>query len=197
MRLPFLDRSDELSRIKTLLDRTDGTLGILYGRRRLGKSRLLEQTLPPTRSVYYVGDERESAPQRASLATEIGRRIQGFDIVTYPDWDVFFSRWWQEADAGSVLALDEFPALVSAAREVPSLIQKNLERHRAKGCHLLHTGSSQRMMQGLVPDRTQHCFWERRVGQKTSILPLFSTGCAGRRNAFPWWESEKSSSACG
>jgi hypothetical protein len=44
MRLPFLDRSEELARLKTLLARTDGTLGVLYGRRRLGKSRLLEQT---------------------------------------------------------------------------------------------------------------------------------------------------------
>ena len=32
--------------------------------------------------------------QRASLASEIGRRIPGFDKVTYPEWEPLFSRWW-------------------------------------------------------------------------------------------------------
>ena len=170
MMLPFLDRSEEMSRLAGLLAAPHGTLGVLYGRRRLGKSRLLEQTLPPSRSVYYVGDERESALQRAGLASEIGRRITGFDKVTYPDWESLLARWWKEAEAGSVLALDEFPALVSAAKEVPSLIQKNLDRHKAKGCHLLLTGSSQRMMQGLVLDRTAPLFG--RAQEILKIVPL-------------------------
>jgi len=170
MRLPFLDRSEELSRLQSLLARREGTLGVLYGRRRLGKSRLLQQTLPASRSVYYVGDERESTLQRASLASEIGRRIPEFDKVIYPEWESLFSRWWEEAEAGSVLALDEFPALASAAKEVPSLIQKNLDRHKAKGCHLLLTGSSQRMMQGLILDRTAPLFG--RAHQILKIAPL-------------------------
>jgi hypothetical protein len=171
MRLPFLDRLEELSRLESLLDRTEGSLGVLYGRRRLGKSRLLQQTLPPSRSVYYVGDERESALQRASVASEIGRRMPGFDKVTYPEWEALFSRWWEEAEPGSVLALDEFPALVSAAKEVPSLIQKNLDRHKAKGCHLLLTGSSQRMMQGLILDRAAPLFGRAHEILKINPLP--------------------------
>jgi len=171
MRLPFLNRSEEVSRLQSLLSGADSALGVLYGRRRLGKSRLLQQTLPASRSVYYVGDERESALQRASLASEIGRKIPGFDKVTYPEWEALFSRWWEDADAGSVLALDEFPALVSAAKEVPSLIQKNLDRHKAKACHLLLTGSSQRMMQGLILDRTAPLFGRAREILKIGPLP--------------------------
>ena len=177
MKLPFLDRSEELSRLRNLLARKEGTLGILYGRRRLGKSRLLEQTLPPSRSVYYVGDDRESALQRGSLASEIARMVQGFDEVGYPQWDSLFSRWWQEADPGSVLALDEFPAIVSAAREIPSLIQKYLDRHKVKGLHLVLTGSSQRMMQGLILDRTAPLFG--RASEILKIGPL-PPGCICR-----------------
>lgn len=174
MRLSFLDRSEELTRLQNLLARTEGSLGVLYGRRRLGKSRLLAETLPPSRSVYYVGDERESPLQRASLASEIGRRIPGFDKVIYPDWDALFSRWWEQAESGSVLALDEFPALVSAAKEVPSLIQKQLDKHKSKGVHLLLTGSSQRMMQGLILDRTAPLFG--RAYEVLKIPPL-PAGC--------------------
>ena len=83
MKLPFLDRDEETERLTRLVESWEGSLGVLYGRRRCGKSRLLREVLPLERSVYYVGDERESALQRASLAAEIARLLPEFDQVTY------------------------------------------------------------------------------------------------------------------
>src|SRR5439155_17380198 len=71
-----------------------------------------------------------------------------------PEWSALFARLWTEARRGTVLALDEFPALVAVAPEVPSLLQKHLDRDARRGVHLLLAGSSQRMMQGLVLERT-------------------------------------------
>ena len=73
MKLPFLDRTQEKARCLRLVGRQEGSLGVLYGRRRCGKSRLLREILPSGRSVYYVGDDREAGLQRAALAAEIGR----------------------------------------------------------------------------------------------------------------------------
>lgn len=171
MKLPFLDRHEETARFQRLLDRAEGSLGVIYGRRRCGKSRLLREVLRPERSVYYVGDDREGSLQRASLATEIGRLLPGFDRVTYPDWDALFARWWQEARPGTVLALDEFPSLVAVAQELPSLLQKYLDRETERGIHLLLSGSSQRMMQGLVLDRTAPLFGRASEILKISPLP--------------------------
>jgi len=169
-RLPFLDRAEEAARLRRLVASREGSLGVLYGRRRCGKSRLLREILPAEESVYYVGDERESALQRASLATEVARLLPGFDQVTYPDWNALFARFWNEARPGTVLALDELPALVAAAREVPSVLQKHLDRFPERRLHLLLAGSSQRMMQGLVLDRTAPLFG--RAAEILKILPL-------------------------
>src|SRR5215212_2279289 len=171
MKLPFLDRHEEAARFRRLIDRSEGQLGVVYGRRRCGKSRLLREILPPGRSVYYVGDDREASLQRASLATEIGRLLPGFERVTYPGWDALLARWWQEARPGTVLALDEFPSLVAVAQELPSLLQKYLDREAERGIHLLLSGSSQRMMQGLVLDRTAPLFGRATEMLKTSRLP--------------------------
>jgi AAA+ ATPase superfamily predicted ATPase len=92
MRLPFLDRDEETARLRRLLESPEGSLAVLYGRRRCGKSRLLREVLPRERSIYYVGDEREGPLQRASLAAEIARLLPGFDRVTYPDWDALLGR---------------------------------------------------------------------------------------------------------
>ncbi len=171
MKLPFLNRHEEAARFRRLLARTEGSLGVVYGRRRCGKSRLLREILPGGQAVYYVGDDREAALQRASLATEIGRLLPGFDRVTYPDWDALLARWWQEARPGTVLALDEFPSLVAVAPELPSLLQKSLDRESERGLHLLLSGSSQRMMQGLVLDRTAPLFGRASEILKISPLP--------------------------
>jgi hypothetical protein len=171
MALPFLDRRDELARLKALLGRADGRLAVLYGRRRCGKSRLVQEALRGRASVYYVGDDRDAALQRSALAVEIARLLPGFADVRYPDWDALLSRWWREAPRRAVLALDEFPALVQSDRAIPSLLQKLVDPPGAASPHLMLAGSSQRLMQGLVLDRTAPLF-----GRAREILKLAPLG---------------------
>jgi hypothetical protein len=167
MDLHFLDRAGEREQLTGLVSRREGGFGVLYGRRRCGKSRLLQEVLPPGRSIYYAGDDRESTIQRAALGVEIGRRLPGFDDVRYPDWDALLSRVFREAQPASVLALDEFPSLVSAAPDLPSVLQKHLDARPRRGLHVIIAGSSQRLMQGLVLDRTAPLF-----GRATAIVPV-------------------------
>lgn len=145
--IPFLNRSSELARLRrALTGRTPGFV-CLYGRRRLGKSRLLREALLELPAVYYVGDERESALQRRALAREIARHLEGFDAVEYPEWDSLLTRFWESAPPSLSLVIDELPSLVQRAPELPSLLQKLIDR-RARP--LVVCGSSQRMMHGLV-----------------------------------------------
>jgi len=178
MRLSFLDREQELARLKRLFESEGGALGVVYGRRRCGKSRLVQEALAGRDAVYSVGDDREGTLQRAGLAREIGRLVPGFDQVTYPEWDALLSRWLRDAAPGSILALDEFPALVSAARELPSLLQKVLDRRPDKPVKLLLCGSSQRMMQGLVLDRTAPLYGRAAEIIRLAALPAGWIGTA-------------------
>jgi AAA+ ATPase superfamily predicted ATPase len=103
-------------------------------------------------AVYYVGDDRDAALQRTDLARQIAALVPGFEAVTYPSWDALLARWWRDAPAGAVLALDEVPALVASAPELPSLLQKHVDAPEQAIRHTLVCGSSQRMMMGLVLD---------------------------------------------
>jgi AAA+ ATPase superfamily predicted ATPase len=178
MRLPFLDRGEELSRLRRLVAGKRRGFGVLYGRRRCGKSRLLLETLPAGRAAYYVADDRASPLQRAALAAELDRLIPGFSRVTYPEWDALLARVWDQAPAGTVLAVDEFPALVTVAPEVPSLLQKRLDAPTDARPHLILAGSSQRMMQGLVLDRSAPLY-----GRAAEILKIEPLGCGWVRKA--------------
>jgi len=162
MILPFLNRDRERERLARALASPNGTFCCLYGRRRCGKSRLIREVIPKDRSVYYVADRREAGLQRSALAAAIGLVIPRFEDATYPDWDALLNRWWSDAPPGSVLALDEFPYLASASPELPSLLQKAIDRYAAKPVHLIVSGSSQRMMQGLVLDEAEPLYGRAR-----------------------------------
>lgn len=171
MALRFLDRRAELARLAGLLARQDGCLAVLHGRRRCGKSRLIREALRRRTAVYYVGDDRDAALQRAALAGEIARLLPGFGDVRYGDWPALLARFWREAPPGSVLALDEFPALVASDPSLPSLLQKLIDAPPRPGApHLVLAGSSQRMMLGLVLDGSAPLFG--RAGEILPIRPL-------------------------
>jgi len=171
MKLPFLDRSAEAERLSAFFEGREGGLAVLYGRRRLGKSRLLLEVLSKERAVYFVADDREAALQRRGLAEEISRLLPGFGDVIYPDWDGLLRRFWAEAPRGAILAIDEFPSLVASAPELPSLLQKRLDSRGAEGIHLALAGSSQRLMHGLVLDRSAPLFGRAREILRIGPLP--------------------------
>jgi AAA+ ATPase superfamily predicted ATPase len=152
MRLKFLNRTREISKLTRALNSDEPTFIVIYGRRRCGKSTLL-QHIASAKDIYYLADQQEVPLQIKSLAGEIGRHIPGFDQVSYPSWEVLFNAVQQQATPGIALILDEFPYMVQKSPELPSILQKLIDS-RKNITHLIICGSSQRMMQGLVLDST-------------------------------------------
>jgi AAA+ ATPase superfamily predicted ATPase len=97
--------------------------------------------------IPFLNRSAELERMRRALAVEIARHVKDFDAVEYPEWDSLLSRFWESAPAKLCLVIDELPALVQRAPELPSLLQKLLDRRSRP---LAVCGSSQRMMHGLV-----------------------------------------------
>ncbi|MBK8101459.1 MAG: ATP-binding protein [Planctomycetes bacterium] len=164
MPLPFLNRTAELDRLRDGLAGDQPGLVCVYGRRRLGKSALLRELLTTLPGPYFVGDARSASEHRRALAEEIGRHLPGFAGPEYRDWDALLTQWWHQAPPRLPLLLDEFPLLVTSAPELPSLLQKHLDRQPRP---VLLCGSSQSLMQGLVLDATAPLY-----GRARQILHL-------------------------
>ena len=89
MRLHFMNRTREIARLTRVLVSPDPSLVVIYGRRRCGKSTLLQHIAKKT-DIYFLADQQEAPLQIQSLAVEIGRTIPGFEQVNYPSWEVLF-----------------------------------------------------------------------------------------------------------
>ena len=79
----FLDRHDELRRLDHAL-RQPGAFGVIWGRRRVGKSRLLLEWSRRRDGLYTVADQSAAAIQRSYLAAAVAERFAGFADVDYP-----------------------------------------------------------------------------------------------------------------
>ena len=149
--MEFLDRVDELARLNRFLALDEGAMACLYGRRRIGKSRLLEELLRRRKDVViHVADRSEAALQRVRFAQDVAALLPGFADVSYLDWGSLLDRWQREAPPGSVLVIDELPYLVERSPELPSVLQRVTDRLRESGQKIFICGSSQRMMLGLL-----------------------------------------------
>lgn len=169
--MKFINRIEELSRLDSLMSSADGGLAVLYGRRRIGKTRLLLEWSNRHQGLYTVADQSAPEIQRRYFAETVAERLPGFADVEYRDWRGLLTRLAREARLEGwrgPLIFDELPYLVVSSPEMPSVLQRWIDHEaRAAGLVVAVAGSSQRMMQGLVLSRDAPLF-----GRAREILEL-------------------------
>ncbi|MDT8390203.1 MAG: ATP-binding protein [Lentisphaeria bacterium] len=152
--MKFINRQKEMERLDRVMAREDAAFVVVWGRRRLGKSRLLTEWCARHNGTYWVADESAGTIQRQYFANEMNTVFPGFSAVAYPDWHTLFKRLSHEARQSGwrgPLIIDEFPYLVSAAPEISSVLQQWVDREKREGGIVLAlSGSSQRMMMSSI-----------------------------------------------
>jgi len=107
----FWNRGQELAALATLDG--SGGLAVVWGRRRIGKTRLLLEWSERAGGVYTVADQSAPHLQRAYFARAISQVLRGFAEVTYPDWERLLSRL-----AGDARELTERHGILLIADEI-------------------------------------------------------------------------------
>lgn len=154
--MKFTNRKQEMARLDRLVKRKEAAVAVVWGRRRVGKTRLLLEWTQKHKGVYYTADESSVAIQRSYFALAIAGMLPGFADVEYPDWAALFSRLTRDAVQAKwrgPIVIDELPYLISVSPELPSVLQKFIDREfKSAKLILVFCGSSQRMMQGAILD---------------------------------------------
>ena len=156
--------------MRRALSRPGGSLIAVYGRRRCGKSRLLQEALRGHEHAYYLADLSDASIQRHTLAVEAERVVPGFAAASYGDWAAILETWRLRAPEDAWLVLDELPYLVQVSPALPSIIQRIIDTPGERPLRLLACGSSQRMMHGLVLDETAPLYG--RAAEVIKVAPM-------------------------
>lgn len=143
--LTFVNRSAELRTLDACA--RPGGLLVVYGRRRLGKTRLLTHWLKTRHGLYSQAIEGSPELQLEQVFRDLA---SGLTTNLVPkSWEELFEILNLQRRPLTV-CLDEFPYLVSTDASVPSRFQKWCDHGFKAGFLLILAGSSTRMMHDAV-----------------------------------------------
>jgi AAA+ ATPase superfamily predicted ATPase len=116
----FVDRKEKLARLEALYASDAAELAVVYGRRQIGKSELVRESIRDrTDAVYYEAVQGTPRRQRARFVEAAADRYPGIAGIK-EEWEPLLS-YLTGQDA--VVVIDEFPYLVDADESLPSLVQ--------------------------------------------------------------------------
>lgn len=155
----FLNRTRELGYLSERYDAGRAEIVVLYGRRRVGKSALLFEWSEGKPCIFFFARRADKAILLGEFSRAIQRFVSGspaLETFTYSSWTAAFGALAElAAQRRLVVVLDEFPYLVEADPELPTLLQREWDlRLQHTQLFLVLSGSIQSVIQQQVLDPT-------------------------------------------
>jgi hypothetical protein len=186
----FVDRQEELDFLEAEYRQPSFRFIPLYGRRRVGKTRLVQEFIKDKPAIYFLADTVSGQEQLKNLGRSVGEYFQDRILIEagFRDWEQFF-RYIREKSTNKrlVLAIDEFPYLVSATRAISSIFQKGIDTHlKDTRLFLILLGSSIGMMEREVLFSKAPLY-----GRRTGSLKIEELKFRALRGFFPGADLKK------
>ena len=143
----FTGRIKELNELNQRYNSGIKEFGIIYGRRRIGKSALIDRFMSDKEGLVYQAKQDSSYGNLRSFSYQLDR------MVGLPK-DFVFSGWEEALDAVTehfagkrfVLVIDEYPYIVSQDKSFPSILQDFID-HAPDNAFILLSGSNVSFME--------------------------------------------------
>ena len=129
----FINRDVELAQLESQYAVDSGTLVVLYGRRRLGKTALLRRFAEDKPHCYFMADRAGEPDLRRSLARAMALALNEpvLEAAEYASWYDLFAAFdrFRPSDQRFVLIFDEYQYLCQVQPAFSSFLQKWWDEH--------------------------------------------------------------------
>ena len=161
----FINRKKELNYLQEEYNKNDFRFTSIIGRRRLGKTRFIEEFLKTKQDYcYFLVPELNDKDVRLEISAKI-HGIYGLNFFGIPSWnDIFQELFMASIDRRMIVVFDEFQRFSAINKNVFSLLQKFIDEISKKSkMFLLVSGSSIGMMHEIFNYASS--LYGRRTGQ--------------------------------
>lgn len=172
----FIGRRRDLAVLRGELDAPGPSLMVVYGRRRIGKSTLLQEASKSRPTVYFQATRLEESLNIADFKSDIVQALGAdAELDGIGDWLGILHHLARRAEMhrGLVVILDEFPYLVDGNRALPSIIQKFWDSGAPKrgALKLVLCGSMIAQMEEFLSERNP-LYGRRTLSLDVKSMPL-------------------------
>ncbi len=153
----FVGREEELAALERMYEKDDFQMAVIYGRRRVGKTSLIDEFVKNKPALYFTAQQKTSHQnlELFSAAAYAAFSLPG-SLPAFASWSAaldFVAEQVQarEADAPLVFVFDEFPYAAEADPSLPSALQTAIDHVLKKTrLRLILCGSNEGFMEGEV-----------------------------------------------
>ncbi len=178
MPMRFVNRTEELAFLNKYYNQPGFQFIPLYGRRRVGKTRLVREFIRDKRALYFLADSVTEGEQLRNLGCEVGEYFGDTILVEsgFRDWQQFFRYLKEKAEHERlVMVIDEFPYLVNSNKGISSIFQKGIDTHlKESNVFLILLGSSIGMMEEEVLFYKAPLYGRRTASLEVREMPFTS-----------------------
>lgn len=176
----FIDREEELDFLENLWRTKSCSFIPVYGRRRVGKTELINRFIENKDAIYFLADKGGTKSnvikfrrKAADFFDEVEPAIESFDEI--------FKYICKKKDKKMVVVIDEFPYLIEKDASIPSVFQYILDEIlKNEDIMLILSGSSVGMMETEVIAYKSPLY-----GRRSGQIKLGPFGLKNIREFFP------------
>ena len=180
----FINREDELASLQREYDRKGSSLVIMYGRRRVGKTRLITKFIENKNALFFLASEESEAQNR----TEFKNRAADFlnnDLLRNADvssWDLIFKEIINKHfEEKPVIVIDEFQYIGKSDPAFLSVFQRIWEEElKDRDVMVILCGSLISMMRSQTLDYSSPLY-----GRRTAQICLKQISFRHYKGFFP------------
>lgn len=130
--MKFYGRTQEQKKLQSMFDLNQQNVTLIYGRRRVGKSELIKETLKntDTKSIYYEC-KQTSEQNNANSIAELISETYGYPKLSMDRIEEVLNFIFKKAEQEScVLVLDEYPYVREAVKGMDSILQSLIDQYK-------------------------------------------------------------------
>lgn len=145
----FIGRGRELSALERLYKSDKFEFAVIYGRRRVGKTALINKFIDDKNAIYFMGVESNAKQNLENFSKSIMEYVSGTEI------DSIFSSFQSALEyvfrlaekERIILAIDEYPYVARSSKSLASTLQLLIDKYKDKSkLMLILCGSSMSYM---------------------------------------------------
>lgn len=150
----MIGRKEELNHLYELYNNSSFEFLVMYGRRRVGKTTILQEFAENSNSIFFPAREKNDALNLEDFSKVIQYHFDRTFIASFQSWEDAFNYIGTKANKRTAIIIDEFPYIIDENPTVKSILQHVIDHSwKNKNLFLILCGSSVSIMESDVMGR--------------------------------------------